>query len=212
MLVIPWLALASMLTLSTNALAQTGFYVGAGGGYVNLDQDESDIAAAAGARGVAGRVTELDDDSFGWKIFAGYQFNIYFAAELGYTDLGDASATFVTTAPTAATVNVDADAGALTGAVIGSYPLNPDFGIFGKIGGQWWDVDGTATAAVGGATASVSADDDGVDLLFGLGASYNVNEQVGLRLEWERYQGVGDSDAGTDADVDYLGGSLLYRF
>ena len=63
-----------------------------------------------------------------------------------------------------------------------------------------------------GTSASVEAGDDGFGFLFGLGAEYRFSEQIGLRVEWERYHDVGDDDAGTDADVNTFGGSVLFRF
>ena len=201
-----------LLILPTTVFAQTGFYAGLGIGYVDLGQDETDIGAAAGAAGVAGQVTDLDDSGFAWKLFGGYQFNDYFAGELGYTDLGDAEATFVATAPTAATVNMQADVSALSASLVGMYPLNRDFGVFARLGAAYWTVDGTAAAAVGGATVTANADEDGFDMLFGLGTQYNLNEQTGLRLEWEHYRGIGDESSGTDGNTNVFGGSFLYRF
>ncbi len=205
--------LASAVTFAPASGAQTnGFYAGLGGGYLDLGQDSGDIAAAAAAAGLGGRVTALDDKDFGWKIFGGYQFNIYFAAEFGYTDLGEASATFAATTPSAAIVNVEADGTALSGSIVGTYPLNRDLGLFGRFGAAYWDVDGTGSAVVGGSSASVEADDDGIDLLFGLGARYSLTPKLGLRLEWEHYRGVGDDASGTDGGIDFFGGSLMYRF
>ncbi len=62
-----------VLVFPVSGFGQTGFYGGLGLGYV--DQDEAEIGAAAGAAGVAGRVTDLDDSGLAWKLFGGYQFN-----------------------------------------------------------------------------------------------------------------------------------------
>ena len=200
------------LQLPLSVLAQTGFYGGLGVGYVDLGQDEADIGAAAGAAGVAGTVTSLDDSGLAWKLFGGYQFNDFLIGELGYSDLGDAQATFVATAPTAATANVEADVSAFTASAVGMYPLNRELGVFGRLGAAYWTVDGTAAAAVGGTTVTANSDEDGINVLFGLGAQYNFDQQIGLRVEWEHYRGIGDDSAGTDGSANVFGGSLLYRF
>ena len=49
------------------------------------------------------------------SLFGGYEFNDYFSGEVGYSDLGDAQANFVATAPTAATVKLDAEVSAFLG-------------------------------------------------------------------------------------------------
>ena len=92
------------------------------------------------------------------------------------------------------------------------YPLNRELGIFTKLGATYWSVDATAVASIGGATARVNAEEDGLDVLFGLGTQYNFNEQMGLRLEWEHYNGIGDSNSGAEGNANLFGGSLLYRF
>ena len=201
-----------VLLLPLSGQAQTGFYGGLGLGYVDLGQDEGDIAAAARVSGVTGTVTELDDSGLAWKLFGGYEFNDFFSSEIGYTDLGDARASFVATAPTAAVINAEAEASAFTAFIVGTYLFNRELGVFGRLDAAYWSVDGTAAATVGGTTVTASADDDGIDFLFGLGAQYNFSEQVGLRLEWEHYSGVGDTSAGTDSSANVFGGSLLYRF
>ena len=201
-----------VLLLPLSGQAQTGFYGGLGLGYVDLGQDEGDIAAAARVSGVTGTVTELDDSGLAWKLFGGYEFNDFFSSEIGYTDLGDARASFVATAPTAAVINAEAEASAFTASIVGTYLFNRELGVFGRLDAAYWSVDGTAAATVGGTTVTASADDDGIDFLFGLGAQYNFSEQVGLRLEWEHYSGVGDTSAGTDSSANVFGGSLLYRF
>ena len=203
---------AAVLLLPLSGLAQTGFYAGLGLGYVDLGQDEGDITAAARVSGVTGTVTNLDESGLAWKLFGGYEFNDFFSSEIGYSDLGDAQARFVATAPTAAIINAEAEASAFTASIVGTYPFNRELGVFGRLGAAYWSVDGTAVAAVGGTTVTASADDDGIDFLFSLGAQYNFSEQVGLRLEWEHYSGVGDSSAGTDSSTNVFGGSLLYRF
>lgn len=193
--------------------AQTiGFYAGFGLGYVDLGRDVTGIGAAAGAAGVAGTVTGLDDSGLSWKLFGGYQFDDFFSAELAYADLGDSEATFVATAPTAATINIGTQAGVVSASVVSIYPLNSDLDIFGRLGATYWDVNGIAVAAVGGATVGANADDAGVGYLFGLGVQYNFTQEIGLRLEWENYHGVGNEDSGTGGSANLFGGSLLYQF
>ncbi len=199
-------ALALGATQVARADDRDGPYLGLGFGASVADIDAGDVNRAASIAGLTGSTLSVDDTDTAWKVFAGYRFKTYFAAEFSYTDLGETSATYQATAPTAATLGVSADATALSASLVGTYALSPQFDIFAKAGLQRWDVEGRGTAVVGGTSVSTSADDDGTDVLFGLGAGYHFTNRVGLRLEWERYNNV------SDTDVDLFSGSLYYRF
>jgi len=200
------------LLLPTLAMSQTNLYAGLSISYVDLGQDASAIGSAAGASGVAGQVTSLDDGALGWSLFAGYRFTEYLSAEVSYADLGDTQATFVSTAPSATTVNMSVDVSAFAASIVGMYPMNRDMGVFVKLGGAYSMVDGSAPGAVSGITRETPADDDGFNMLFGLGGQYHLSEHLGLRLEWNHYNDVGDADSGTEGDINVFAGSVMYRF
>ena len=199
------LTLASGLAAGAHG-PETGPYLGVGLGATDLDSSRAEVDAAASAAGLTGSTTQFDDTDTGWKIFGGYRFNPYVAAELTYVDVGEASATYVATAPTAATLAASADGTAVSAAVVGIYPLGERVEIFGKIGLYRWDVDGTATAVVGGASVSASDSDDGIDVMFGAGVGYNFTDNIGVRIEWERYNDL------SDADVDMFSVGAVYGF
>jgi len=100
-------------------------------------------------------------------------------------------------------------------SAVGTYPLNPSFALFGKLGVFAWNA--KANDTTGG--ASFSATDNGADLSFGLGASYNITKNVGVRVEWERFKAGGGEDATTgfpnvtsSANIDLLSLGVVYRF
>ena len=68
-------------------------------------------------------VASCDEKDTAWRLLAGYQFNRYFAAELGYHDLGSVSA------PGA---SVDGTAWELVG--LGAYPVFEKVSLYGKLG------------------------------------------------------------------------------
>ncbi len=125
--------------------------------------------------------TPCDDDAFGGGIFAGYDFNHYLGAELGYDILGD----FET--------NVDADLqaygmmSAITLASKFTLPLSEKFALFGKLGGAYMIYDGN-NDFIG--TASI-------------GFSHQVSERIKANFEYQRFQDFGD-DAIDELDADYL--------
>lgn len=117
------------------------------------------------------------EDDTAIKILGGYQFNRNFAAEVGYGMLLDKGPVEVT---------------ALELVGVGSYPINNQFSLFGKLGFANVEVE------VG------SLSDDKTELTYGFGVHYSFTPQVGLRGQWQRYD--------TNEEVDVLSIGILYRF
>ena len=131
---------------------------------------------------------DCDDEDTAWRIFGGYQFNRYFAAELGYHDLGEASAS----------------AGASEGTAweilgVASYPFTNQFSVYGKLGGYRGDLEGPG------------GDESNTDLTYGVGLRYDFTPKVGVRGEWQRYSELGGGNV-VETDVDVLSVGILYRF
>lgn len=186
------LALAAGALAPNVALAQSsGVYLGGGIG-------QSKARDGCGALGGIGFTGSCDDTDTAWKIFGGYQINPNFAIEAGYVDLGKfrASGLGLTAESKAKTWLLDA---------VGILPLANNFSVLGKAGLHRWDAD---TRVVSGASAS----DKGTDFTFGFGAGYEFNPNLGLRLEWERFQKVGRDATTGKSDVDLLSLGLRYRF
>lgn len=137
-----------------------------------------------GCSGVAG----CDEKDTAWRILGGYQFNRYFAAELGYHNLGEASA------PAGA---IEGTAWELVG--IAAYPLANQFSVYGKLGVYRGELEGPG------------ADETNSDLTYGVGLQYDFLKNVGVRGEWQRYSKMGGG-AIVETDVDVLSIGVVYRF
>ena len=165
--------------------------------------------------------TACDDTGSAHGIFAGWQFNKNVAAELGYTDLGTASASGTKPAgspdrdgtrrghrhrpPKAISKNVDVDGFELT--AVGTLPIGESerFGLIGKIGAYHWGMD-----TANGVGSLISSDHDtGTGATYGVGAKYSVTKSVDARVLAQRYSNVGNS---TTYDIDTLMLGVLYRF
>lgn len=157
-----------------------GFYVGGGGGFTSVDVCD-DLNALG--------FTNCDDSDVGFKIFGGLKFNQYFAAEAGYVNLGEVSASF-------SGVGVEVDADGFQLAAVGTYPIE-QFSLLGKVGIYFWDLE----ASAGGTSIS----DDGTDIMFGIGGAFHFTPQLSVRGEWERFDFDGD-------DVDFFSASIIYNF
>ena len=194
--VISSLVLAVALAFTGPAFAQdTGFYVGGALGQSSFDVDCTGT-------------TSCDDKDSSWKIFGGYQFNKHLALEFGYADLGETTAS-VPVPPF--TVNLALEATVWDLVAVGSLPIADRFSIFGKIGLYRADTDLNGTIS---GLGSVSESDSNTDLTFGIGARYDFTRNLGVRLEWQRYQDLGGEFFGVTAesDVDVMSVAVIWKF
>ncbi|MEQ1669204.1 MAG: outer membrane beta-barrel protein [Sulfuriferula sp.] len=115
------------------------------------------------------------------SIAGGYHFSPMLAAEVGYSMFGDSVLTngFVTGTVSASSLKI---------AAVGTYALNPQFDLIGKLGLANNSQKIVATA--GGASASVSGSQS--DLLVGVGAQYNLSSQTSLRVQYENFGKFGN--------------------
>lgn len=166
----------AMWAVASSALAGD-YYAGLSIGSTTVDicGDASDIG-----------LNSCDDTDTGWRLLGGWNINDNFAVEGSYTDAGQATAS-------ALGVSVKAEATAWTISVKAQQALNDMFSVFGRLGYAHWKADLSGTAGL-------SASDDGNDLNYGVGLQYTINEQFGVRGEWERT----DAD-GTDVDMLSIG-------
>ncbi len=147
--------------------------------------------------GMSAHDVQGDDNDTGFKIFGGGLFNQNFGAELSYVDLGQFQDVGIPGFAPPSTV--EASAWALHG--IGRWPfMDNQAAIFGKLGATWSMVEANNT------------DDSSFDLTYGIGASYDFKQNLGVRAEWERYA-MGNNDALRDeTDFDLFSASLVVRF
>jgi OOP family OmpA-OmpF porin len=179
------LGVASAMAVSGPALAQdTGFYIG-----LSVGQSSADFDCSAGST--------CDDTDTAMKFIGGYRFNRNFGAEIGYTDLGEA-----TISDPISTTTFEASVMELVG--VGFLPLNEKFSVIGKIGMYRGDVD-ASDPAIG------SASDSNTGLTFGVGVQWDFTRNLGVRGEWQRYADVGGDTVG-ESDVDVLSVGVVFRF
>ena len=185
--------LFALVAASTPALSQdTGWYGGIGFG-------QSDFIDSCA--GLAGPAIACEEKDTAWKIFSGYQFNRYFAGEFGYTELGKTTLSITGFG----NASIGAKGFEMTG--IGMLPLSRQFSVYGRLGLFHWDVDfKDGTGLVGSASAS------GTDLTYGFGASLSLSRNAALRLEWQKYRDVGDTNTTGSGDISTIGAALVLKF
>lgn len=187
------IGMIAALLLALPAAAQNlgGFYIGGGLG-------QSD--AKDGCDGISGPGVSCDSEDTAWRLFGGYQLNTNLALELGYTDLGELSAT----GPGG---SASAEATALELSALGMFPIAEGFSLYGKAGVYRGEVDSRASIA----GLSASASEDNTDFTLGAGVQFDMTRNVALRGEWQRYMDMGGEETG-ESDVDVLSVNVLYRF
>ena len=193
------LLIALMLALTTQVHAE-GMYVGLSGGQADYDTAVTQLTGTA----------QLDDEDTAYKLFAGYRASNNFGVEFHYADLGEVSLsgntgdTFIrgNGSAYAFTVNggkVAQEAKSYGVAATYALPLNDSFSLLGKIGFHRWDIENSSGS---------SFDEDGTEPFYGIGASYQVNDNIALQAEFERLQ----IDSIDVDDIDLLSVGLAFHF
>jgi OmpA-OmpF porin, OOP family len=186
---------ALMLGLSILAFAapgiataepRPGFYIGAGAGSVDVEDDD----------------TGFDDGDTGFKVFGGYALSNILAVELSYIDGGTAEDSFSLNPGTA---TLDVDTSIVNLSVLGDLLLTEQFSLFGRLGYAFIDTDVDAVGRLGNLTTRISDSDSSDDFSYGVGAVYRFNEQFEARAE---YEGIDVSDGNLSA----ITASVLFRF
>ena len=185
---------AAVLVLSglvaASAAPAQGFYIGGSVGQSDYDDNNAipDLITSG----------SVDGSDTGLKIFGGYQFNQHFGLELSWVDLGKASYSgrFGALNVTGGTLETSG----LNFSAVGTWPLGSNFALFGKIGFFAWE--SKASDVTGG--LPFSGTEDGTDVSYGIGASFNFTKNLSMRAEWERFKAVGD--------IDLLSVGVVFRF
>lgn len=167
------------------ATAEGGWYAGGSVGNAVLELD-----VGAGQTAIA-----YDEDDVAWKAFGGYTWDmpvIDLGVEGGYVNLGNPPASF-------SGIDVDLEAAGANLWGVAGFNIGP-VGLFGKLGGIYWNLDGETSGAV-----ESSFDESGFDIGYGVGAKFKL-WSVEIRAEFESYD-IEDTET-----VDMYSLGLAWRF
>lgn len=140
--------------------------------------------------------TLCDDQDTSVRLFGGYQFSRFLAGELGFARLGKAKTGFPG-------LSSEVKASAWDLSAIAAWPLGP-ISVLGRLGVYHGERETTGDALVNEKSTNT-------DLTYGLGAQYDFNRNLGLRLEWQRYNRMGGGLLGK-SDTDNVSLGALWRF
>lgn len=135
--------------------------------------------------------------------------------------------------PTIVTVPVDGEfersiqltSTGITGSVLGMYPVTPSFDVHVRAGVYYADtrvtnrlryIDETGQFGVFGLPevfnlAHRREDASQTELLAGIGAAWNINEDFALRVEYQKFFDVGDDEKAGESDVDIINIAVLFK-
>jgi len=168
--------LISSLIFATPLAAETeGFHLGAS--YLNSNSEYSGYS----------------DHGSGYELNFGYGLNKHLAFEVSYSDFGSLHLPKIPDA--GGTIESDG----ISIQMVAKYPVDK-FTFYGKLGNLWWDREGV----LGSVAGPVKFNSDGSDLMYGVGASYNITSHLDVNIEFK------GSNADHDSSVSTVG--ISYHF
>jgi len=126
------------------------------------------------------------ETSSGFGVFGGYTFNPYLAVEGGYTSLGSVGSGLISL-------------NALEISAVGSFPINEQFFLFGKLG-----MASTTESGLGLSATRAAA-------TFGFGGQYNISPTTGIRFGWDQYR-FGDDIIFVKGDSSVISVGAVLKF
>ena len=162
----------SLLLSGVSNAVMADVYVGMGIGSASYNVD---LTALGGGN--------FEDSSTGTKLYGGYSFNKFIAAEVAAYNFADASVGALETSPGSGTF-VSAEAG-MKGAgayVVGIYPVTKKVKLMARLGMLNWNAELRFN--------NISGGNDGNDIAYAFAASYGLTKEFLVTAEWESF----DSD------------------
>lgn len=124
----------------------------------------------------------FEEDGTGTKIYGGYNFNKYYAAEVTIYNFAEASVGAVEATPGSGFVSAEASMKGVGVYAVGMYPVSKEVNLMAKLGMLSWDADVRID--------TTTKKNDGTDVAYGLGISYAFTKELLATAEWEAF----DSD------------------
>lgn len=213
---------ASMLLAAGSAVAaeDSGFYVGAGVGYGKINVNENKLTNIIDNTFYpdyyVGKVSE-GQGATPWDVMVGYKFMKYLAVELAYYDLGNADYKAKVydseTDLEAGSVKAQWEASGWPVSLVGIWPINDQFDVFGKVGFFMGDVklSGKAKGFTSAEKIGGSNSENSNEFIGGVGADWHFMDKWTARAEWQAMPSLGNNKVG-DGNWNDLQFNVIYSF
>ena len=220
------LAVTATLALGTTVVQADetrGFYAGINVGVTKMDIDKNALdsvlvdSLAQNGLSVLAATSSSNENDASLGAFVGYRILPYLAVEAEYLTLGTGKYEArgdVTDGTTTEELRFDAEADSkgIAASALGIWPINAAWDVYARLGMIFANTSLTAHARTSSASARTGYSDDSQDMLYGIGTSYRYSTRWSMRLDYQRFDGVGDSETTGESDVDRLSASWVYSF
>jgi outer membrane protein OmpA-like peptidoglycan-associated protein len=186
---------AATLGAGSAGAANTGLYIGAGGGQTTA-KASADVTLVDDST----NTFHFDKTETAWKGFVGYNFLPWLGVEAGYVDFGSPSDSVDIIG--VGTIDGEVNATGWEGFLVGTLPIGP-VDLFVKAGGIKSDIELKAHGSA--LPTNLSEKDSNGMWAYGGGIGYNIGH-FGIRAEYTAY------DVDKLDDLYVVSGSLIYRF
>lgn len=223
------LILAALMAAAGSAQAQqTPIYIGASGGMSRLDFDfKSQIQTLSNGTLPVTRADVTDKQDAAWKITAGYQALPWLAVELDYVNLGEYRTHFVFDGFGRFVRDGQYELDGWNISAVFSQQVDEKVSINGRLGvftsnykysetGQ--NFPAFTPSPISPTHSFVARDLKKSALSYGLGAHYKINNNLAVRVDWDRYTKIGNPIANNEEgngkfdNVDFISLGVIYRF
>lgn len=150
-----------------------------------------------------------DDESTSWGVTAGYRIVRYAAVELNYLNFGTLKASDTIDLYPVGTTEFrrELEVTGPTLSAIGTLPIVGGWSAYARIGVLFADM--TSKSWLG--TASGETSFASQNLLWGAGTQFDWGDHWSVRLDFQRFESVGDVFQAGKADIDLLTLGVLFR-
>jgi OOP family OmpA-OmpF porin len=189
------------------AAEDSGWYLGFNAGEAKAKIDDERITSSLLGAGFTTASIRDDNEHFGYKVFAGYDFNRHFALEGGYFDPGRFGY-YASTTPAGMLsgnmrlngVNLDA---------LAFLPFTEKLSAFGRVGVNYAKARDSFVGS--GAAVALTPDSNKRDAnyKFGLGLQYSFSKAFAMRVEAERLR-ISDP-VGPKGDIDMYSLGMVFK-
>ena len=196
----------------------SGFNIGISGGSTKANLSEGDLNALLRSQNYVSPSSSVKNTDTAYRISGGYRFSPIFSLEAHYTDLGKYSS------ESRATLVPNAGAGTLSAKyktsgfgidALVSAPLGTGFSIYGRVGVMRAKTEANFTSSGSifvSPTSRLNATANTTAYSYGIGAQYDINKQIGIRVEGQRYDKLGNNDTGGKLKLDVYTIGAVFSF
>jgi hypothetical protein len=184
---------ATLAAASANAadVDTRGFYAGATIGQAASSESAGNLTRHLQNAGYNVQAS-IDDDRIGWRAFGGWALNRYIAFEGGYTDLGEVTTSYsgniaeldVQSLLNEAVVVHPRSARGFDASVVVRYPFSSILSVSADAGAFFWDAERRVRD---GAARSAHAEDDGIDIRYGVSVDATIFGNFAVIASWSRF-------------------------